>query len=48
MAGGHILGWEHSFVRELRDLVTAIASGTAVHPDLTDGLGVQQVLQAVE
>lgn len=45
---GHIIGWEHSFVHEMRDLVVSIASGTPVHPDFADGLRVQKVLQAVE
>lgn len=45
---GHILGWEHSFTHEVRDLVVAIADGTPVHPDFDDGLRVQEILQAVQ
>jgi predicted dehydrogenase len=45
---GHIIGWEHSFTHEMRDLVVAIAAGTPVRPDFADGLRVQKVLQAVE
>jgi len=44
---GHVLGWEHSFTHEVRDLVVAIAAGTRVHPDFDDGLHVQRVLGAV-
>jgi len=45
---GHIIGWEHSFTHEIRDLVVAIADGTPVRPDFADGLHVQRVLQAVQ
>jgi len=45
---GHIIGWEHSFTHEVRDLVLAIAGHTLVHPDFADGLRVQKVLQAVQ
>ena len=44
---GHTLGWDHSFVHEIADLVTAIADGTEVAPTFADGLGVQRVLDAV-
>jgi len=45
---GHIIGYEHSFVHEVRDLVTAIGTGTPVGPTFADGLQVQRVLDAVE
>jgi predicted dehydrogenase len=45
---GHIIGWEHTFTHEVRDLMAAIAGKTEVHPDFLDGLRVQQVLDAVE
>ncbi len=45
---GHIIGWEHTFTHEVRDLLEAIAAGAEVHPDFVDGLRVQQVLDAVE
>jgi len=45
---GHVLGWEHTFTHEVRDLVTAIAAGTDPAPSFTDGLQVQRVLAAVE
>ncbi|MGO9217024.1 MAG: Gfo/Idh/MocA family protein [Streptosporangiaceae bacterium] len=44
---GHVLGWEHTFTHQVRDLVTAIAQGTDPEPSFADGLQVQHVLQAV-
>ena len=44
---GHVLGWEHTFTHEVRDLVTAIAGGTDPEPSFADGLQVQHVLAAV-
>ncbi|MFF6773226.1 Gfo/Idh/MocA family protein [Streptomyces sp. NPDC012637] len=45
---GHALGYEHTFVHQARDLVLAVASGTAPAPSFADGLQVQRVLAAVE
>ena len=45
---GHVLGWEHTFTHEVRDLVIAIAAGTDPAPSFRDGLQVQRVLAAVE
>ncbi|CAM5350879.1 oxidoreductase [Streptomyces spiroverticillatus] len=45
---GHGLGYEHTFVHQARDLLTAIATGTPVAPTFADGLQVQRVLAAVE
>ena len=45
---GHGLGYEHSFVHQVRDLVVAISTGSAAAPTFADGLRVQQVLDAVE
>ena len=44
---GHIIGWEHTFIHEVRDLLVAIAEGKSVQPDFHDGLRCQQVLDAV-
>jgi len=44
---GHILGWEHTFIHEVRDLLVAIAGKQPVHPDFYDGLRCQLVLDAV-
>ncbi|MBV9445361.1 MAG: Gfo/Idh/MocA family oxidoreductase [Streptosporangiaceae bacterium] len=45
---GHVLGWDATFVHEVRDLVCAIADGTDPAPSFQDGLGVQCVLSSVE
>ncbi|MET0806642.1 MAG: Gfo/Idh/MocA family oxidoreductase [Lacisediminihabitans sp.] len=44
---GHVLGWEHSFVHELRDLLVGVAAGTPVSPTFAEGLAVQRVLDAI-
>ena len=44
---GHVLGWEHTFTHQVRDLVVAIDQGTDPEPSFADGLQVQRVLQAV-
>jgi predicted dehydrogenase len=44
---GHIIGWEHTFTHEVRDLLVAIAEGSPATPDFDDGLQVQRVLAAV-
>ena len=41
---GHVLGWEHTFTHQVRDLVIAIAKGTDPEPSFADGLQVQHVL----
>ena len=45
---GHLLGYEHSFTHEIRDLVDAIGAGEDPLPSFRDGLQVQRVLEAVE
>ena len=45
---GHVLGWDVTFTHQVRDLVTAIATGTDPAPSFQDGLQVQRVLAAVE
>ena len=44
---GHIIGWEHTFIHEVYDLLEAIATNRKVYPDFEDGLKCQQVLDAV-
>ncbi len=44
---GHIIGYEHSFTHEVKDLVEAIAAGRPPSPSFADGLQVQLVLDAV-
>jgi predicted dehydrogenase len=45
---GHGLGYEHTFIHEMVDLVSAIGEGRSPVPSFADGLQVQQVLAAVE
>ncbi|BCW73817.1 Gfo/Idh/MocA family oxidoreductase [Arthrobacter sp. NicSoilB11] len=45
---GHMLGYEHGFSHQVKDLVEAISSGIDPQPTFDDGLGVQRVLDAVE
>ena len=45
---GHILGWEHTFTHQAKDLLTAIADGAQPQPSFGDGLAVQRVLDAVQ
>jgi predicted dehydrogenase len=44
---GHVLGWEHSHIHQIRDFVAAIAGEEDPTPSFDDGLAVQQVLDAV-
>jgi predicted dehydrogenase len=44
---GQILGWEHTFLHEIRDMLVAIAGKHPVYPDFYDGLRCQLVLDAV-
>lgn len=45
---GHGLGYDHTFINQMRDLAMAIASGEPPTPSFADGLYVQRVLDAVE
>ncbi|MCW2875077.1 Gfo/Idh/MocA family oxidoreductase [Actinacidiphila oryziradicis] len=45
---GHIIGYEHTFTHEVRDLVEAIVSERDPRPSFADALQVQLVLDAVE
>ena len=45
---GHMLGDEHGFSHQVKDLVDAIAEGTDPHPTFAEGLQVQRVLAAIE
>lgn len=45
---GHLIGYEHSFTHQARDLIEAIATGADIRPSFTDALRVQLVLDAVE
>jgi predicted dehydrogenase len=45
---GHIIGWEHTFTHQAKDLLTAIAESRQPEPSFADGLAVQKVLDAVQ
>ncbi len=45
---GHGLGYEHTFVHQMYDLLRALGSGEDPSPSFEDGLRVQRVLAAVE
>ncbi|WP_345627364.1 Gfo/Idh/MocA family protein [Rugosimonospora acidiphila] len=45
---GHLIGYEHSFTHQMRDLIEAVAGGTDPRPSFDDALQVQLVLDAVE
>lgn len=45
---GHILGWEHGFSHQVKDLVEGIVAGTDPHSTFAEGLKVQRVLDSVE
>jgi len=46
--GGHIIGWQHTFVHQVYNLMNGIADGINPSPSFTDGLKCQEVLEAVE
>jgi predicted dehydrogenase len=45
---GHVVGWEHTFVHENYEFLSAAAAGDAHAPDFETGLAVQRVLDAIE
>jgi len=45
---GHMLGYEHAFSHQVKDLVEAIDQGTAPAPTFAEGAQVQRVIAAVE
>lgn len=45
---GHTIGWEHTFVHEIYDLMNCIAKNKPAQPDFLDGYKCQLVLDAVE
>ncbi len=45
---GHVLGWEHTFVHENYEFLSAVADGTEFAPSFEDAFRVQQLLDAVE
>jgi predicted dehydrogenase len=45
---GHIIGYEHTFVHVVKDLMDGISKGVTPHPDFEDGYRNQAILDAVE
>ncbi|HVF85624.1 MAG TPA: Gfo/Idh/MocA family oxidoreductase [Abditibacteriaceae bacterium] len=45
---GHIIGYEHTFINTIYDLLNAHARGEQVHADFRDGAQVNAVLDAVD
>jgi predicted dehydrogenase len=45
---GHIIGYEHSFVHEVYELLNSLANGSMPVPNFEDGVRCQEVLEAVE
>ena len=45
---GHVVGWEHTFVHENYELLSAISEGGDYHPNFADALAVQRVLDGVQ
>ncbi|MEZ3163014.1 Gfo/Idh/MocA family oxidoreductase [Halorubrum sp. RMP-47] len=45
---GHLIGWEHTFVHENYEFLSAVADGDAFEPSFEAGYAVQRVLAAVE
>ncbi|MDB2243482.1 Gfo/Idh/MocA family oxidoreductase [Halorubrum ezzemoulense] len=45
---GHVIGWEHTFVHENYEFLSAVAEGESFEPSFADGYEVQRVLAAIE
>ncbi|ADD04672.1 GFO family oxidoreductase [Natrialba magadii ATCC 43099] len=45
---GHVLGWEHTFVHENYEFLSAVAEGREFSPSFADGLAAQRVLTAIQ
>src|SRR3712207_9358882 len=45
---GHIIGYEHTFVHTIKDLLDGISAGKSPAPTFEDGFRCQAVLDAVE
>ncbi len=45
---GHMLGYEHGFSHQIKDLIEAVVREAPLLPDFDDGLQVQRVLAAIE
>ncbi|ELZ32980.1 oxidoreductase domain protein [Halorubrum distributum JCM 13916] len=45
---GHVIGWEHTFVHENYEFLSAVAEGRSFEPSFEEGYEVQRALAAVE
>lgn len=45
---GHIIGYEHTFINFVKDVLSDFAAGRPSHPDFEEGLACQKVLDAVD
>ena len=45
---GHVVGWEHTFVHENYEFLSAVAAGEAFSPSFAEAYRVQAVLDAIE
>ena len=45
---GHIIGYEHTFINLIKDMLTTFVDGKDFHPGFDDGLACQKVLEAVK
>ncbi len=45
---GHTIGWEHTFVHENYEFLSAIADGESYEPGFETGLAVQRLVDAIE
>ncbi|MYL15443.1 gfo/Idh/MocA family oxidoreductase [Halorubrum terrestre] len=45
---GHVIGWEHTFVHENYEFLSAVAEGRPFEPSFEDGYEVQRALAAIE
>jgi predicted dehydrogenase len=44
---GHVIGWEHTFVHESYEFLSAVAAGEPFEPSFEDGYEVQKALAAI-
>jgi len=44
---GHVLGWEHGFIHQVREMLQAIAQGRPASPSFLDGMRCQAVVEAL-
>lgn len=45
---GHIIGYEHTFINFMKDVLDDFVNGRPAHPSFEEGLAVQKVLDAVD